>query len=143
MAALSYPSRAYQATAVDTSDPNHQVVLLFDASVRFLSRAREAMEKQDYEGQCTDIVRTQKILTTLMAALDMNANPEMGQSLYSLYSWLHTKLTEASIHDDVPLLDDLVAIVTDLRDAWREAELSLKVQPSAAAAVETEFLKAA
>ena len=132
MAAAAYSARAYQSTAVDTSDRNHQVVLLFEAAVRFLTRAQEAMARRDYEGQCNDIVRTQKILCTLIGAVDVGVDPDAGQHLLTLYNWLHANLTEASLRDDTNLLAEITQIMADVRDAWRQAEQNLRTeQPDA------------
>lgn len=128
MAASAYSARAYQSTEVGTSDPNHQVVLLFDAAVRFLHRAKAGIEAGDHFAQCEAILRTQKILSTLMAALDTKSDPTLGESLFRLYNWLYANLTEASIHDNVELLDAVLQIVTNLRDAWRQAEQNLRVE---------------
>lgn len=128
----SYPSKAYQNTAIDTADRKHTVVLLYDAVVRFLCGARQAMEAGDYEHQCENILRAQRIISTLMSALDRDLNPEFADSLWQLYNWLHANLTECGIKDDVALLDQIIDIVTRLRDAWREAELQARSQPAAA-----------
>lgn len=121
-----YSARAYQATAIDTSDRNHQVVLLFDAAVRFLYQAQAGMEAQDYHAQCEAIVRTQRILSALMTALDREAGGELAENLFGLYNWLHNMLSEASITDDLSLLGEALAVMTGLRDAWRQAEQNLR-----------------
>lgn len=128
----SYPAKAYQTTAVDTADRKHTVVLLYDAVVRFLCGARQAMETKDYEHQCENILRAQKIIATLMGALDRDTNPEFADNLWQLYNWLHANLTECGIRDDVALLDQVIDIVTRLRDAWRDAELQTRMEAAAA-----------
>jgi flagellar secretion chaperone FliS len=131
--AAAYSTQAYQNTEVGTSDPNHQVVLLFDAAVRFIHRAKAGMESGDHYAQCEAVLRTQKILSTLMAALDTKASPELGESLFVLYNWLYANLTEASVHDNVELLGEVLVIVTNLRDAWRQAEQNLRMGETEAA----------
>jgi flagellar protein FliS len=109
------------------------VVLLFDSAVRFLHRAQEAMRRGDYEGQCTDIIRTQKIFSTLMTSLDTSLAPQLTGSLRALYNWLHAQLTEASIRDDLPLLEQVTNITSNLRNAWRQAEANCRMEERAAA----------
>lgn len=118
----AYPTRAYRDTEVLTADPHHQVVLLFDTMVRDLHTASAAMAQGDHHAQCSNIVHTQRILAALTAALDEGPAPELAEALYSLYNWLHAKLTEASLADDQPLLTEVTGIITSLRDAWRQAE---------------------
>jgi flagellar secretion chaperone FliS len=130
MANVAYPNRAYQTTEAATADPRHLVVLLFDAMVRDLHRAREAMADGDHEAQCQGILRTQRVLSALLTALDEGADPLLARRLFALYNWLHGKLTEASVGDDLALLDEVADIVTAQRDAWRQAEANcLKADP--------------
>lgn len=126
MAANPYSTRAYQTTAVDTSDRNHQVVLLFDAAVCFLYQARVGMEIGNYHAHCEGILRTQRILSALMMALDKEIGGELAEHLFGLYNWLHHTLTEASIADDLALLGEALAVIKSLRDAWRQAEQNLR-----------------
>lgn len=120
--------KVYQNTAADTADSKHTVVLLFDAAVRFLCGARQAMEAHDYEHQCENILRAQKIISTLMGSLNYEVNPEFAKNLWSLYNWLHMNLTEAGIKDDAELLGQIIEILTSLRDAWREAEATCRAE---------------
>lgn len=126
MAVTPYSARAYQITAIDTADKNHQVVLLFDAAVCFLYQAQAGMETGDHHAQCDAIVRTQRILSALMTALDREAGGELAEQLFGLYNWLHNLLSEASIADDLTLLGEALAVMADLRDAWRQAEHNLR-----------------
>ncbi|NPV48484.1 MAG: flagellar export chaperone FliS [Armatimonadetes bacterium] len=122
----TYPTQAYQDTEVMTADPRRRVVLLFDSMVRELCAAREAMAQRDYHGQCTSIVRTQRILSVLASALQDGEAPGIARALGSLYHWAHAKLTEASLSDDEVLLAEITQIIVGLRDAWREAELQCR-----------------
>lgn len=125
-----YPTQAYQDTEMMTADPRHQVVLLFDTMVRQLHAAREAMARRDFYTQCTNIVRTQRILSVLASALQGDEAPAIAEALGSLYHWAHAKLTEASLSDDEVLLAEVTQIVVGLRDAWRQAELQCLTQGS-------------
>jgi flagellar protein FliS len=135
MSAAVYPALTYQATEALTADPRRQVVLLFDTMVRHLHRALDAMSRGEHYEQCQDIVRTQRILAVLLSALDAGAAPELAGGLYALYNWLYAKLTEASLDDDQALLGEALAIVTDLRDAWRQAEADCRAGTAAIASV--------
>ncbi|MEN6305843.1 MAG: flagellar export chaperone FliS [Armatimonadia bacterium] len=128
MMGASYPARAYQTTAAETADCKHAVVLLYDAAVRFLCGARAAMQAHDYENQCENILRAQKIVSTLMGALDRGVNPGFADNLWGLYNWVHANLTQAGIKDDMALLEQIIEIMTNLREAWREAEAACRAE---------------
>lgn len=128
MPPLPYASRAYQTTATETADPRHQVVLLFEALVRFLHRARQHMTDGDRYEQCQALVRAQKILSALMAALDRRHAPEFANQLFALYNWLHLKLSEAGISEDQAVLGEVLTIAEQLREAWQQAEINCQTE---------------
>lgn len=125
MALTPYSAKAYQTTAVDTADRNHQVVLLFDAAVCFLYQAQAGIEAGEHYAQCEAIIRTQRILSALTLALDKRVGGELAEHLLGLYQWLYNTLTEASIRDDLALLGEALVVMSQLRDAWRQAEQNL------------------
>lgn len=127
MAANLY-ARTYQTTEAASADPRHTLVLLFDGLVRFLYQAREAMSVGLHEAQCENVIRAQRILSTLMASLDRNVAPELAETLWGMYNWMHGALTEASIRDDVEALGEVVETAEGLRAAWRRAEQELRPQ---------------
>ena len=126
MPPTQYPARVYQTTDADSADPYHQVVLLFDAAVRFLHNAREAMDRGDYECQCEEIIRAQRIFSTLMASLDVTVEPQFTHPLWYLYNHVQARLAEAGMQGDLALMDETLALAASLRDAWRQAEINLR-----------------
>lgn len=125
-------ARTYQAALVETPDPRHALLLLTESVVRLLHQAREAMRQGDCHGQCDRIVRTQRIISTLMSSLDRDVAPELTAGLWATYSWMHNSLTEASIRDDEALLEEVLEVATGLHDAWRQARQALAEQEAAA-----------
>jgi flagellar protein FliS len=123
--AVAYSARAYQDTTADTADQNQTLVLLFEGAVRFLARALQAMRHKDYEAQCESIVRVQRIFSTLMCSLDRTAAPELADNLWSTNDWIHASLTEASLRDNEELLQQVLEVVSELCEAWRQARRSL------------------
>jgi len=128
VAASARAHQIYQQTAVQSADPKELIIMLFEAAVRFLRHAAEAMAQRQYEQQCQFITRAQKILTELTCALDEEVDEEFSGNLRLLYTWLHAQLTEASIEDNGEKLSQVIAIVKDLRDAWTEAERRCRKQ---------------
>ena len=124
-------ARTYQATGAEATDPNHALVLLFEGAVRFLLQAREAIARRDYYEQSRAITRTQRIFSTLLCALDRDANPELYLSLSGTYTWIHSSLTEVSVRDDAVLLEEVLEVVTGLCDAWRQARQNLADEQAA------------
>jgi len=118
-------ARTYQSAAQESPDERQTLVLLVEGLVRFLHQARDAMERGDNYEQCDRISRALRIISTLMASLDHAVAPELTNGLFRTYAWMHRSLTDASIRDDLSLLDEVLEVATLLHDTWRQAKLQL------------------
>jgi len=126
VATTSYWARAYQATAVDTADQNHLLLLVFDTMVRLLHQAQTEIQAGHYEGQCQAIIRVLELLSALLMALDDRQAPELCAHLRATYLWMHKNLVQASLADDASLVAQVLQVAIQLRDAWRQADQQLR-----------------
>ncbi|MPM64641.1 Flagellar secretion chaperone FliS [bioreactor metagenome] len=55
-----------------------------------------------------------------MATLDVSQAGEWGQNLMNIYDFIVRKLTEANIKKDVKIVDEIIPLIEDIRDAWNE-----------------------
>lgn len=128
-AARSY--RDLQAeTDVRAATPGELIVLVYD---RILSHLREASrlisENQDSGPPVQKAVDL--ITDGLVAALDTEKGGEIAHNLAALYDWALRTILRARIRRDVAMMQDVINVVAMLREAWVEANVSLK-QPALA-----------
>jgi len=97
------------------------VVMLFQAAVRKVLRARQALGEGQWEEKHTSISRAQEILQHLSLALDETRAPELAPRLAGLYAHLDRVLAEANLDNDADKLDYVLEILTKLAEAWQEA----------------------
>ncbi len=114
------PYAQYQRTQVETADQGRLLLMLYEGALRFLGRARRALEAQDKETANNNMVRAQEIIAELMSALDLNAG-EVALSLFRLYEYMHYLLVQANIKKDRELLGQVEGMLLELREAWRGA----------------------
>ncbi len=139
---MGYPRQAkqdrYTQVEVGTVDRKHLVIMLYEGAVKFVTRARQATLRDDYETKAKSIQRAQRIVWELSCSLRHDAGEEIAVALYQTYEYLRQKLVEASIGDTTKELDEVLAILQKLLAAWREAEAKCREvqigQPSRAAA---------
>ncbi len=74
---------AYQQTAIQSTPPDKLLIMLYDAAIRFLNLAKDAMARQDFAKANTNLLKTQDIITELMVTLNMDY--EISKNLYRLY----------------------------------------------------------
>jgi len=116
---------AYRANAVGSARPENLVVMLFDGAIRFLGAAIRAFDHEDPLDFNltihTNITKTQAIIRELNNALDLDNGGELGQKLTSLYNYFDQRLQEANIHKDRAIIEEILARISELRDAWNES----------------------
>ena len=112
----------YRQVSLATASKPQLLLALYDGAVRFVHRARGAVEAKDYETANTCIVRAQEIIGELMSTLDMR------------YGEVPEQLMEANVRKDGERLAEVDGIVRQLRDAWRVAVQEARETPPAPAA---------
>lgn len=113
----------YRRTKVETLTPGKLLLMLYDGALNNIKKAREAIAARDIARAHEHIIKTQDIIAELMATLNMDY--AVSTSLYRIYDYLHNRLVESNINKDPAILDEVEAMVSDLRQTWDEAIKSL------------------
>jgi flagellar protein FliS len=87
------------------------------------------LEKQNYY-----IQKAQRIVTELMATLDMQQGGEVAKNLFALYGYVLNELVTANIEDQTEPIERAIRVFSELRESWAQiAEASVpRDQPMAA-----------
>ena len=113
---------AYLDASIATASPARLLVMLFDRLVLDVQRGLEAQRNGDFEETHRQLTHAQDILLELSSSL----RPEEfrgGYDLAALYGFLHRQLVMANVRKDAAITDEVLALVTDLCDTWREAAM--------------------
>ena len=120
------PHAQYLKTRVLTASPGELVVMLYDALFQRIRHAKLCFEDQTWPKAGEVLRNAQDILTELMASLRPEHAPDLAKNLFELYSFSKRKLVEAYGTKNVALLDEVIRVLQPLRDAWAEADRSLR-----------------
>lgn len=112
----------YQRNQLTTATPGKLLVMTYDAAIRFARAASEHMSAEMLYEQTTSIHKVQDIILNLISSLDANADPKLADNLVSIYNYMFDRLTHANIRHDEEALREVIRMLTELRDAWAEAE---------------------
>lgn len=115
---MAVPSQEYLKTKVMTASPEMLTLMLWDGAIRFSEQGKEAIRRKDIEGSFKALVRSQKIITELSAALKRDINPDLCEKLSALYNFIYRRLVEANISKDEKLVDDALEIMRHQRETW-------------------------
>jgi flagellar secretion chaperone FliS len=108
---------AYRESAVLSAPPETLVVMLYDGARRFLFQAGVAMRDGQIELSHRKLRRAEDIIHHLRDALDMDQG-EISERLESIYLFCLRYLQQARFDRDANKLDQVSALLGDLREAW-------------------------
>jgi flagellar protein FliS len=106
-------------TSVNTASAHKLIELLFNGFIESVTLARGAMRNRQIEVKGKAIGRAARIVEEgLKAGLDMEAGGKLAEDLYALYAYVAVRLTFANLHNDESALDECIALINPLREAW-------------------------
>lgn len=118
MTAQTNAYNAYKQNSVTTASPGELTLMLYNGCLKFLGRAKIAIDEKNIQDRNYYIQRSQAIITELMSTLKMDI--EISQQMLPLYEYMNHRLTEANIKNDVAIIEEVEGLVTEFRDTWKE-----------------------
>ena len=114
---------AYHAVGVQTmvasATPHGLVALLFDGFVAAVNKAKGALRQGDTAAKCHAVGHAVRIIDEgLKSALDLRSGGKLALDLSDLYAYIGMRLTQANRHNDEAALDECLALIAPLREAW-------------------------
>lgn len=116
---LANPYVKYKEITVNTATKEELTLMLYDGCIKFMNMAKIAIQEKNIQKSNENLLKAQAIITELDATLNMDI--EMSKDLHSLYEFSLDKLIDANLQKNTEFIDDVKSIITDLRDAWKEA----------------------
>lgn len=111
----------YKTNSVNYASKDQLLLMLVDGAVKFAKIGKKAIIDKDIKKAHENIVKTQKIFYELMASLDVSKAGDWGQSLMSVYDFIVRRLTDANVKKDVKIMDEVIPLIENVQDTWREA----------------------
>ena len=109
---------SYRNTQVQSRTPLELVVMLYDGALKFMGRAREAIERRDIPARREALSRTLAIISELQSTLNLAEGGQVAIELDRLYSYSNARLLEAAMKNEVAAVDDVKRVFEILRDGW-------------------------
>jgi flagellar protein FliS len=109
---------SYHATNLDAqtsrASPIELVLLLTDGLLEELARARA----KRYEARAASINKCVDIINGLSSSLDFESGGQVVGNLANLYDFCATHLNAAGVKQDPKMVDEVVKIMTTIRQGW-------------------------
>lgn len=118
---IGYGQSQYKKTQVSTVDSGRLIILLYEGAANFLLKAKEAMAAQEHQAVATHINRAMDIIDELDVSLNLSEGGDIASNLRQLYRFMVRHLIKARAENSLQCIDDVVQILGDLNQAWKEA----------------------
>jgi flagellar protein FliS len=115
------PYAQYKNTQIQTATPGQLILLLYEGGIKFCKLAKLSIEESNIMNANNYIIKVQDIISELMASLDVKKGGEIASNLYSLYDYMLTKLLEANLKKNKEAVEEVQALLEELRDSWKVA----------------------
>ncbi|QNK02584.1 flagellar export chaperone FliS [Dyella telluris] len=117
-------SALYQDTSargsVEGADRHQLTGMLYDGAIDRINQARGAMRRGDVPAKGTHFARAHAIIGELRGSLDHAQGGPLAARLDALYDYASRRLLHAQLNNDERAIDEVVDLLTPVRDAWQQ-----------------------
>lgn len=111
----------YLRTQISTASKEQLLIMFYDGAIRFIARAKMAIDRGDIEDRNYCIKKANAIIAELDATLDHSIGGDISKNLDALYGYMLHELNMASIKNSIEPLIKVEEMLSDLRSTWVQA----------------------
>ena len=120
---MSAAVKAYSNVAIESkahsSDPHKLILMLYQGALLSIASAKNQMLRKEIAAKGQSISQAISIINDgLKASLDMKVGAPLVKNLSDLYEYMCQRLLQANMKNDPAILDEVSALLLDLRGAW-------------------------
>lgn len=125
---------------VEAASPHRLILMLFDGAIKSCHQAKTHMQNGSIPDKGMAISKAISIIQEgLRLSLDKDAGGALAENLDALYEYMGQRLLLANLRNDQSILDEVLNLLTGLRDSWAQidparADLPDAVEPEQRAA---------
>jgi flagellar protein FliS len=120
-AAVESAAQRYSQVRMTTASPGELLIALYDGLFRFMNSAKICIERKEV-GRARELLsKAYAILSELYIALDHTLAPELCANLEALYGFSMDRVMLASRKGQIEPIDEVIRVLTPLREAWQIA----------------------
>lgn len=120
----------YQKEALKTrlasADPHQIIQMLMEGAIDSMKVAKITIEQKDYENKSKSLSKATSIIDSLRLSLDTSVGGDMTENLAALYGYMSRRLMEASIQNDIAIVDEVIGLLSTIKSAWDQIPESAK-----------------
>ncbi|MCH1924565.1 flagellar export chaperone FliS [Shewanella sp. C32] len=103
---------------IAVASPHRLVQLMFKGALERVAQSRYAIEQGNISAKGEYIGKAIGIINGLQNSLNMKAGGNIAANLNQLYDFMIMRLSHANLNNDPAALDDVSAILREIKEAW-------------------------
>lgn len=103
---------------IEDASPHRLIQLMMEAALTKIGIARAHIGRDEIREKGSAIGDAINIIDGLQASLNHKADAKMAANFDALYTYMMRRLLEANLRDDVASLDEVSALLQELKEAW-------------------------
>jgi flagellar protein FliS len=121
----NYGANQYKQTSIKTANRGQLLIMLYEAAIRNIKKAIEALEKKNLSEKGAAIGKAHDIIVDLLNTLDFEAGGDIARDLERLYNFMIEQLVKSNIENNKEPLLATQKLMENLLGAWREAVIQV------------------
>ena len=113
-------AQAYLKTQVTTTSQEELVIMLYDAAIKFLNRAKIKIKEKDMAQKGILISKALDIIAELDGSLNVKQGGDLAQNLHRMYFYCNLRLLKANMELSTEIIDEVIHILSQFRSAFAE-----------------------
>ena len=109
---------AYASNKILTASPAELTLMLYEGAIKFANIALAAMENNDVEKAHNNVIKVRNIILEFQSTL--NYDFPVAQDFNNVYEYLKFRLTEANLHKQPEIMEEILGHLRTMRDTWKE-----------------------
>ncbi len=118
MAALRQYQTVNTQAQIGDASPHRLIQMLMEGGMSRLAQARGAMQHGQVAIKGELISKAIGIIGGLREGLDLQQGGEVAANLDRLYEYMVSRLVEANLNNDVALVDEVAALLRNVKSGW-------------------------
>lgn len=122
----------YQKEALKTkvagADRYQIIQMLMAGAIEKLVMAKVSIERNNLEAKAEHISKASAIIEGLRSCLDFEVGGEVIENLYALYSYMLDRLLDASLKNDVEIIEEVSSLVKEIKSGWDAIPVDVREQ---------------
>jgi len=108
----------YKRTNIETASKLDLVILCYEKAIQFLIQTKEHYKNNEFEEKALKLEKATAFINELQSSLNMDEGEQIAKNLDSIYTYIMKRLIVADINKDMSIFDEVISIMSELKDAW-------------------------